>query len=144
MLLFPHCGRGGTSGEHSVRGGGCGFAPSDCWGAARARLPRELAAGKRSRSCCEKCTPPPLPGPGALWPRRVPPALGGLGAEDEPAAPSLGVLDQPTQFYWEAVGPTGSFAVFRLLQGGPADFYYTAMSMGCVIGFQFDLVTSPR
>lgn len=50
----PHCcippRSRGTSGKHSVRGGGCGIAPSDCRGAARARLPRELVAGKRSLS----------------------------------------------------------------------------------------------
>lgn len=66
-----------TSGEHSVRGGGCGSASSDRAGAARAPLLRELVAGKRLPRSSEKRTAlPPLPGPRALWPRRVPAALG--------------------------------------------------------------------
>jgi hypothetical protein len=61
-----------------VRGGGCGSEPSDRSGAARARLLRELVAGKRLPRSSEKRTPPPSPRPRALWPRRVPAALGWL------------------------------------------------------------------
>lgn len=152
-----------------MREGDCGSELSDRAGAARAPLLRELVAGKRLPRSSEKLTPP-LPGllPSNSLPGRAPSGpgaclllWGGLGAGEEPATPFRrfprlraalwGILGQrhskvtppfppsSTRRQW---GQTGILAVFRLLRRGPADLYCKAV--GCVIGFQFDLVTSPR